>query len=349
VATCEPPLARDTVDIPAGTSHAGVLAPVLGRISGLQPPVRLKAVGHRVTHGGTRFRNPVLVDRAVMDGLERLSAFAPLHLPPQLQAMRALLDSHPDCPQVACFDTAFHADMPAAERRFALPRELAARGIVRYGFHGLSYQYIASVLGRWTGAPPDARVVVAHLGHGASLCAMRDGHSVATTMSFSPLDGIPASTRSGALDPAVVLHLLREGLTPAVVERLLWHESGLLGVSGESDDMRDLLASDRPEAAEAVELFVHRVVREIGAMAAALEGLDVLVFTGGIGEHSAVIRRRVLSRLGWLGLVLDAAANDRGGPCITMPGAASGWVIPTNEELVIARETLRVIGAPATP
>jgi len=246
--------------------------------------------------------------------------------------------------QVACFDTAFHHTMPATERLFALPRTLSEEGVRRYGFHGLSYDYIASVLPGYLDDKADGRVIVAHLGHGASLCAMQGRKSVATTMSFTPLDGLPMATRSGAIDPAVVLYLLKtKGLDTDAVSDLLHHKSGLLGVSGVSGDMRDLLASDNPHAEQAIDLFVDRVNREIGALAAALGGLDALVFTGGIGENASEIRQRICRKAHWLGITANDAANADNEPQISDAASrVSVWRIPTNEELVIARQTLRL-------
>jgi len=276
---------------------------------------------------------------------------APLHQPHNLAAVAAVAARHPQLPQVACFDTAFHHTQPAVATRFALPRHLSEEGVRRYGFHGLSYEYIAAALPRYLGAAPArGRVIVAHLGAGASLCALRDGCSVATTMSFTPLDGVPMGCRCGALDPGVVLYLLQEkGLSAAAVAALLYHESGLLGVSGLSDDMRTLLASELPAAREAVELFVYRIGREIGSLAAALGGLDALVYTAGIGEHAPQIRARVAAAAAWLGLELDPAANAAGGPRLATPRSrVSAWVIPTDEDLMIARHTWDLLaGAPA--
>jgi acetate kinase len=296
----------------------------------------VSAVGHRVLHGGTTYTRPVRVDADVMRVLEELVPLAPLHQPHAIAAIRAIEATAPRLAQYICFDTSFHRTQPWVADVFALPRALTDAGVRRYGFHGISYEYIASVL------PPEiaqGRVVVAHLGAGASMCAMRAGKCVATTMSFTALDGLPMNTRSGAVDPGVLLYLLQQkGMTPAALEDLLYRQSGLLGVSGVSGDMRPLLESDRAEAKEAVALFCYRVGRELGSLAAALGGLDGLVFTGGIGEHAAPVRAGVLQGAGWLGLTLDEAANDRHGPRISRAGAAqSAWVIPTDENLMIAR------------
>jgi acetate kinase len=309
------------------------------------PGVRWVAVGHRVVHGGLRYDRPVRVDAAVVAELERLVPLAPLHQPYPIAAIRAVAELAPELPQVACFDTAFHRAQSPLAQRFALPRALAAEGVHRYGFHGLSYEYIASALPRVAPELAVARVVVAHLGNGASLCAMRNGRSVATTMGLTALDGLVMGTRPGALDPGVVLYLMRQhGMEADAIERLLYEESGLLGVSGVSSDMRELLASDDPRAREAIDLFVYRIGRELGSMAAALGGIDALIFTGGIGENATAIRERVCRDAAWLGVRLDAPANERGGPRISEPGAAaSAWVLPTDENRMIAAHIRRVL------
>ncbi|MCC6076634.1 acetate/propionate family kinase [Pseudomonas sp. GCM10022188] len=305
----------------------------------------LVAVGHRVVHGGEEFSAPVRVDAATLDRLARFSPLAPLHQPHNLAAIRAIAERAPQLPQVACFDTAFHRRQPELAQLFALPTAITARGVRRYGFHGLSYEYIASVLPQLDPVAARGRVVVAHLGNGASLCAMDGGRSVAGTTGFTALDGLPMGTRCGSLDPGVILYLLDElQMDARAIERLLYKESGLLGVSGLSSDMRELLASDSPRAVLAVELFVYRIGREIGSLAAALGGLDALVFTAGIGEHALPIRERVCRAAAWLGVELDPAANAAGGPRISTPGSAvSVWVIPTDEELMIARHTRRTL------
>jgi acetate kinase len=303
-------------------------------------------VGHRVVHGGLEFSQPRLIDERVLAALEALVPLAPLHQPHNIAAIRAVAASAPGVPQVACFDTAFHQTQPALAQQFALPRELTAKGIRRYGFHGLSYEYIAFALPRLAPECADGKVVVAHLGNGASLCAMDNGRSVATTMGFTPLDGLVMGTRTGLLDPGVILYLLQhERMNAEAIDTLLWKESGLLGVSGISSDMRELLASDRREAKEAVDLFVYRVGRELGSMAAALGGIDALVFTAGIGEHAAEIRTRVCRDAAWLGVDLDNVANGAGGPRIsTLESRVSAWVIPTDENLMIARHTQLLLG-----
>ncbi|HEV7734067.1 MAG TPA: acetate/propionate family kinase [Candidatus Binatia bacterium] len=318
--------------------HEHAVATIQAWLRAHAPAGRLVAVGHRIVHGGGRFVEPVLVDDAVLAALDALVPLAPLHQPHNLAAIRAIAAG---VPQVACFDTAFHRTQPDVARDFGLPRALTEDGIRRYGFHGLSYEYIASALPRGAGS----RVVVAHLGNGASMCAMRDGRSVATTMGFSVLDGLVMGTRPGSLDPGVLLHLLQaKGYDAASLETLLYEQSGLLGVSGVSSDMRALLASDDPHAAHAVDLFVYRIGRELGSLAAALGGLDALIFTGGIGEHAAPIRARVCRDAAWLGIVLDDTANAADGPHISSDGSAvPAWVVPTDENLVIARHTQRLV------
>jgi len=297
------------------------------------------AVGHRVVHGGTVFSTPVSIDAEVLAKLEALVPLAPLHQPHNLAAIKAFNRIDTEVLQVACFDTAFHRSMPPVAQSFALPRTLTAEGVRPYGFHGLSYEYIASVLPDDQKSGADNCVIVAHLGHGASLCAMTGRRSVATTMTFTPLDGLPMSTRCGSIDPGVLLYLMTEkGLTPDVVSDLLHNKSGLLGMSGVSGDMRELLASSDPHSAEAVDLFVYRVVREIGSLAAAAGGLDMLVFTGGIGEHSSIIRERICQPLNWLGVQIDSSANAAGNSQISRQDSpVSTWVIPADEELVIAK------------
>jgi acetate kinase len=281
----------------------------------------------------------------VIDQLEQLVALAPLHQPHNLAAMRAIARMKPDVPQVACFDTAFHSTQPPVAQAFALPRAVTNLGIKRYGFHGLSYEYIAQVLPDYAGAKADGRVVIAHLGSGASMCGLRGRKSLATTTGFTALDGLPMGTRCGTLDPGVLLYLLSERrMDIPTLTDLLYHRSGLLGVSGESSEMDELLTSASPHAAEAIDLFVYRIGRELGSLAAALGGLDALVFTGGIGQYAAPIRARVCQDAQWLGVQLDTAANRAGGPKIsTDESAVSVWVIPTDEDLMIARHTNDII------
>lgn len=335
-----------TVPLPGVRTHRDAMSPILEWVA--ETTSRLEAVGHRIVHGGSRWDRPTAATPEVLEDLARLIPLAPGHQGIGLEAVRAIQHLDPDLPQILCFDTAFHATMPAVARTYAIPRELTAKGIRRFGFHGLSYEYIAEELPRYLGEGADGRVVVAHLGSGASLCAMEHRRSVATTMGFTTLDGLPMGTRCGSLDPGIVLHLLRsENMTLSEVEDLLHHRSGLFGVSGLSGRMEALLRTDAAAAREAVELFVYRVCGEIGAMAAALGGIDALVFTAGVGERCDVIRRRVTAGCAWLGLELDDAANRRGGPCVTAPASAvSAWVIPTDEAAMIARHTVRSLGVP---
>src|SRR5262245_6148118 len=307
----------------------------------------LLGVGHRVVHGGTEFAAPVRVTPAVLAKLEALCPLAPLHQPHSLAGIRAVAAAQPDLPQVACFDTAFHRAHPELADWFALPRRFHDEGVRRYGFHGLSYAYVVSVLPEVAPEIAEGRVVVAHLGSGASMCAMRAGRSVDSTMGFTALDGLPMGTRSGALDPGVVLHLIRAyGMDADAIEAMLYHDCGLKGVSGISNDMRNLLASDDPHAAQAIELFVWHIAKQLGALSAVLGGLDAFVFTAGIGERSPDIRQRVCARSGWLGIALDEAANRAGGPRISTAGSkVAVFAIPTDEELMIARHTLRVLGS----
>jgi acetate kinase len=307
----------------------------------------LLGVGHRVVHGGVDYAAPVRVGPAVLARLEALRPLAPLHQPHNLAGIRAVASVQPDLPQVACFDTAFHRGHPELADWFGLPRGFYDEGIRRYGFHGLSYEYIASVLPEVAPEIAAGRVVVAHLGSGASMCAIRGGRSQDSTMGFTALDGLPMGTRCGALDSGVVLHLIRAyGMDADAVERMLYHECGLKGVSGISNDMRILLASDDPRAALAIELFVWRIARELGALAAVLGGLDGFVFTAGIGERSPEIRTRVCERAAWLGIELDPAANRSGCPRISTDGSrVAVYAIPTDEELMIARHTLAVLRA----
>ena len=306
---------------------------------------RLVAMGHRVVHGGLEYTDPVRVDDDVLKALQRLIPLAPLHQPHNLAPIAALLERRPELPQVACFDTAFHRTNPDVAQRFAVPVELHEAGVRRYGFHGLSYEYIASTLPRFDARAAAGRTIVLHLGNGSSMCAMEAGRSVASTMGFTAVDGLPMGTRCGALDPGVILYLMDElKMSARAIERLIYNESGLLGVSGISSDMRTLLGSDDPRASLAIDVYVYRIRRELGSLAGALGGLDALVFTAGVGENSAAIRERVSRDAGWLGLTLDATANAAGGPRISAPDTrVTAWVIPTNEELMIARHTRRVL------
>lgn len=306
---------------------------------------RLIAVGHRVVHGGAHHHRPERVTVKLLADLDRLSSLAPLHQHHNLEPIRAIAAARPDLPQVACFDTGFHHTMPLVSTRFALPRSYEAEGVRRYGFHGISYEYLARRLRDVAPELAGGRIIAAHLGNGASLCAMRDGKSVDTTMGFTALDGLMMGTRCGSLDPGVVLYLEQErGLTAKQIEDLLYRQSGLLGVSGITGDMRILLASDDLFAAEAVELFVFRIAREIGALTSSLGGLDGLVFSAGIGEHAPQIRTMVAARLRWLGVVLDSEANRSNSPLISAQSSRIAVrVIPTDEEAMIAWHTLDII------
>lgn len=326
--------------------HAEALRRIGGLLRGRFSGAPLAGVGHRVVHGGTRYSAPVVLTPEIVAELEAFVPLAPLHQPNNLAAIRAVGGFDPNLPQVACFDTAFHRGQPKMAELFGLPREYYERGVRRYGFHGLSYEYVAGSLPLAAPEIAGGRVVIAHLGSGASLCAVREGRSVASTMGFTALEGLVMGTRTGSLDPGVVLYLLQaEGMTPKEIEDLLYKRSGLLGLSGVSNDMRVLLASDEPAAREAVEYFVYRAARELGSLAAALGGLDGLVFTAGIGENSPEIRARICAHCAWLGVELDEAANRAGGPRISAPGSrVSAWAVPTNEELMIARHTVAALG-----
>ena len=301
----------------------------------------LAAVGHRVVHGGQQFTRPTLVTREIVSELRELSPLAPLHQPFNLAAIDAVFDRLPGVPQVACFDTAFHRGHSAVAELIPLPQDLRDKGLQRYGFHGLSYEYIASVLPQVTPEIAAGRVLVAHLGSGASICALNDGRSVDSSLGFTALDGLCMGSRPGGMDPGVVLYLIQQlGLSVGEVEDILYRKSGLLGISGISNDMRVLLGNDEPAARLAVDYFVYRAAKEIGALTAALGGLDGLVFTAGIGENSAQVRRRICEACSWLGVRLDTEANEASGPRITTHDSeVSAWVIPTDEELMIARHT----------
>lgn len=327
------------------SSYDDVLGRLIAWIGRHLGPVRLTAVGHRVVHGGSFYETPVLVTPEVLTHLASLIPLAPLHQPRSLSPIEALARLHPDLPQIACFDTAFHLANARIARLYALPRRLSDQGIMRYGFHGLSYEFIARELPRHEPRSM-GRVIVAHLGNGASMCALVGGKSVASTMGFSTLEGLPMGTRSGAIDPGALLYLLQEKrMNVRDMEKMLYQESGLLGVSGISSDMRELLQSDDAHAREAVDLFVYRIARELGSLAAAAGGIDALVFTAGIGEHAPDIRARVCAHAGWLGIRLDAAANLAGGPRVSMQDSpVSVWALPTDEESVIATHTRELIG-----
>ncbi len=327
------------VDVPASADHAIAVARLVEGLPIALTDDALVAVGHRVVHGGLDLIAPTRIDADALARIEALIPLAPQHQPQAVAAIRAVGGAWPNLPQVACFDTAFHRTQPRLAQLFALPRELTEAGIVRYGFHGLSYEYIAAMLSEVIGERARGRVIVAHLGQGASLCALRDGQSIATTMGFSPLEGLMMGRRCGRLDPGVILHLLAQpGWDRDRIADVLGNRSGLLGVSGLSDDVRELEASDDPRAREALALFAYSVNLEIGAMVAALGGLDALVFTAGIGEHGARMRQRIGDQLAWLGLTLDADANGRHASTISSASSAvTAHVIATHEELVIAR------------
>jgi acetate kinase len=332
---------------PEGTQlgHAGALEYLIGYLRAQRAEHQLRAVGHRVVHGGMVYSAPVRVDAKVLATLEQFVPLAPLHQPNNLAPIRVLLERSPELPQVACFDTAFHSSQPVLAQSFALPKEITDRGVKRYGFHGLSYEYIASVLPQYDARAAAGRTIVLHLGNGSSMCALQSGHSVASTMGFTAVDGLMMGTRCGTIDPGVILYLIDElGMDARAIEKLIYQRSGLLGVSGISSDMRTLLASDAPRAKLAVDLFVYRIGRELGSLAAALGGLDAIVFTAGIGEKAAPIRERACAAATWLGVELDAPANAANGPLISTPQSkVAAWVIPTNEELMIARHTFAAI------
>ncbi|KUY71408.1 acetate/propionate family kinase [Burkholderia sp. RF4-BP95] len=343
--------AEPDASLPLGTDHdpyRAVLAQIATWIRVKLPLVALGAIAHRVVHGGARYVEPVVVDDDVLDALRTLTPLAPLHQPHSLDAIDALRDAFPDVPQIAVFDTAFHRTLPRVEQLLPLPHTWFDQGVRRYGFHGLSYEYLSVALAESFGERAHGRVIAAHLGSGASLCALRDCRSVATTMGFSALDGLMMSTRCGTLDPGVVLHLLEvDKLSGDALGHMLYHESGLKGVSGASGDPRVLLAreaaGDAP-ARDALALYVHRIVRETGALTALLGGLDMLVFTAGIGEHSAELRARICASLGWLGVALDARANAAHAHVVSCASSAVAVVVePTNEAWVAARAAVRVL------
>ena len=332
-----------------GTSlgHEGALDHLVAflreRLSGLE----LAGVGHRVVHGGSQYTRPVRVDAAVLAALDKYIPLAPLHQPHNLAPIRALLERRPELPQIACFDTAFHRAQPPVAQAFALPKAITDRGVIRYGFHGLSYEYIATVLPEQDANAAAGKVVVLHLGNGSSMCALAKGRSIASTMGFTAADGLPMGTRCGNVDPGVILYLMDElEMDARAIEKLIYQQSGLLGVSGISSDMRTLEASTAPEAKEAIDLFVYRIGRELGSLVAALGGLDAIVFTAGIGENSRSLRERVCRDAAWLGAELDVEANRRNSTRISTAGSrVSALVIPTNEELMIARHTRSVLDA----
>jgi acetate kinase len=330
---------NEIADVPAAIAVAGDWLRVA-------QSVELVAVGHRVVHGGPEYERPVVVDREVLARLERYSVLAPLHQPNNLAPIRSLLARRADLIQVACFDTAFHRTHDTVADRYALPEHFYREGVRRYGFHGLSYEYVAGRLRDIAPNVAKGRVIIAHLGSGASMCALADGASVESTMGFTALDGLPMGTRPGQIDPGVLLYLIsHKGMTPAAVENLLYRESGLKGISGISNDMRELEASTAPAAALAIDYFVYRIGLNTGMLAAALGGLDAFIFTAGIGENSTKIRACVADKLAWLGATFDPDANETGKSMISQPQGRVGlYVLPTDEELMIARHTFSLLG-----
>jgi len=328
--------------------HTGALDHLVAFLRERLTQHRLVGVGHRVVHGGLEYTRPVRLDASIVAALEKYIPLAPLHQPHNLAPIKTLLERLPRLPQVACFDTAFHRTLPPVAQAFALPRAITDRGVLRYGFHGLSYEYIAGVLPSYDARAAAGKVVVLHLGNGSSMCAIANGRSVASTMGFTAADGLPMGTRCGNLDPGVVLYMMDElKMDARAIEKTIYQQSGLLGVSGVSSDMRTLEASSEPGAKSAIDLFVYRIGRELGSLAAALGGVDAIVFTAGIGENSRGLRERVCRDATWLGVELDADANAAGASRIsTARSRVSAWVIPTNEELMIARHTRALLLAP---
>ena len=320
------------------------LSTIMDTLSQMAPDIDVTAVGHRVVHGGVEFDGPVALSGNVIDKLQTLTPFAPLHQPHNLAGVAAARLRFPDARQIACFDTAFHRSHPWVNDTFALPRKFYDKGIRRFGFHGLSYEYISGKLDEIAPHYQDGNVIVAHLGNGASMCAIRDGHSIGSTMGFSALDGLPMGTRCGQLDPGVVLYMMDQmSMSADEIEQMLYRESGLKGLSGLGSDMRELLANSSLEAAQAIDYFVFRIRREIGAMAAILGGLDAVVFTGGIGENAHIIRERICDDMDWLGLELDETRNRQNVEIISSDRSRVRlFVLPTNEELVIARHVRRL-------
>ena len=346
---------RFSLSVPAGTSlplpaldpactHEGATVILLDWLAAHAPEHVIRAVGHRVVHGGQTFDGPAMVTAQSLAAMAELTPLAPLHQPHNLAAIRLIAERAPDLPQVACFDTSFHATQPEVNRLFALPYEMSQDGLLRYGFHGLSYDFIASTLPAHLGAQAGGRVVVAHLGNGASLCALKDQKSVATTMGFTALDGLVMGRRSGRIDPGVILHLVQQrGMSVPEIDALLYQQSGLLGVSGVSNAMQDLEASDDPRAKLAIDLFCYRAACEIAGLLPSIGGIDALIFTAGIGENSAATRRGICDQLEWLGIELDHAANEAGATVIsTAKAACKVLVVPTNEDAVIAQSTIEM-------
>jgi acetate kinase len=325
--------------------HDGALDFLIAHLRSELGGAPIAGIGHRVVHGGSVYTRPVRVDAGVLRTLETFVPLAPLHQPHNLAPIRRALERAPDLPQVACFDTSFHRTQPEVAQMFALPADLHRSGIVRYGFHGLSYDYVASALKQVAPAAAAGKTIVLHLGNGASMCAIDAGRSVASTMGFTAVEGLPMGTRCGSIDPGVILHLIDQlNMDTRSIEKLIYTESGLLGVSGISSDMRTLLASEDPRAKTAIDLFVYRIGREIGSLAAAMGGLNAIVFTAGIGENAPAIRRRVCRDAAWLGVQFDEAANAANRTCISTPASpVSVWIVPTDEEIMIARYTQRLL------
>ena len=330
--------------------HEGALEHLENFLRGRATEMRLAGAGHRVVHGGIKYAQPVRINQEILAELDQLVPLAPLHQPHNLRPIRVIMERIPDLPQVACFDTSFHRSNPPLAQMFALPKALTDSGVRRYGFHGVSYEYIASVLPKYDARAAAGKTVVLHLGNGSSMCAMAGGKSVASTMGFTAIEGLPMGTRCGSLDPGVIFFLLdQRKMDIRAVEKMLYSESGLLGVSGISSDVRTLLESKEPAANLALDLYVYRIGRELGSLAAALGGLDTLVFTAGIGENAVALRERVCKDAAWLGVELDPAANAQGGPRITTKASrVTAWIIPTDEELMIARHTMGALGAKHT-
>ncbi|MCX9154876.1 acetate/propionate family kinase [Niveibacterium sp. 24ML] len=326
--------------------HEGAMAHLTAFLDAHTEGLEIKAIGHRVVHGGVEFAEPVRLDPATLKRLEAFVPLAPLHQPNNLLPIRLLLESGTKATQVACFDTAFHRDQPLIAQMYALPHEMTAAGIRRYGFHGLSYEFIASVMAQHDERAAKGRTVVFHLGNGASMCAVENGRSVATTMGFTAVDGLPMGTRCGSVDPGVLLYLMdQRGMDARAIEKLIYHRSGLLGMSGISSDCRALEESDERNAKLALDHFCYRAARELASLAATMGGVDAVVFTAGIGENSPTVRAKILEQAAWLGIDLDVEANNcRGFAKIsTAASKVNAWVIPTNEELMIARHAWRVV------
>ena len=340
-------LADERLEPAKARDHEAALETVLTVLASTIGKTAVEAVGHRIVHGGVEFTLPVVLDQVSLDKLEKLNPLAPLHQPHNLSGVRAARGAFPDALQVGCFDTAFHRSHPWVNDTYALPREFYREGIRRYGFHGLSYEYVIERMKEITPLDEQGRVVVMHLGNGASMCAIRNGHSIGSSMGFTALDGLPMGTRCGQLDPGVVLYLLQEKrMTPDEITDLLYRRSGLKGLSGLSQDMRELEAAGTPEAAQAIAYFVDRIRRELGAMAAVLSGMDAVVFCGGIGEHAWRIRQQVCEGFEWLGIELDDARNRASETVISSERSrARVFVVNTNEEMMIARHTARLLAA----